>query len=101
MNIQIEILVVLAIIVVIIIFSFLMFITKWYKLWRYKPENDKGRRAEESRRSLQRNVLPRGRVLQTEPSNNIRKDYVSPRETSSSNGKVSNPFTRFQNVSRY
>jgi len=101
MNIQIEVLVVLAIIGVIIIFSFLMFLIKWYKIWRYKPENDKGRRAEESRRSLQGTVLPRGRLLQTEPSNNIRKDYNSPRETSSSHGKVGNPFTRHQIISRY
>ena len=101
MDVPIEILVVLAIIFVVVVFSFFMLVTKWYKLRRYKPENDKGRRAEESRRSLQRDVLPRGHILQAESFNNPRKDYNSPRETSSSHGKVSNPFTRLQNVSRY
>jgi len=45
----IEVIVLLAIIGLVILWSMFMFITKKIKLWRYKPENDKGKLAEESR----------------------------------------------------
>ena len=59
----IEVIILLAIIGLVILWSMFMFITKKIKLWRYKPENDKGRLAEESRG---RNRL-QGVVLSTTP----------------------------------
>jgi len=54
-----------------------MFITKQFKLRRYKPENDKGKLAEESRRrsGLQGTVLPtspeRSNILPTTPIGSV------------------------------
>ena len=45
----IEVIVLLAIAGLVILWSMFMFLTKKIKLWRYKPENDKGKLAEESR----------------------------------------------------
>jgi len=92
MNIPIELLVVFAIIFFVMFWFFLMFIFKKIKIWRYKPENDKGRRAEESRRAglanIQRPILPEGRsVFQTTSSNSSGKDSPSIR-------KSRNPFRR-------
>ena len=56
----IEVIVLLAIAGLVILWSMFMFLTKKIKLWRYKPENDKGKLAEESRgrNRLQGVVLP-------------------------------------------
>ena len=68
-----------------IIFSLIMFLTKFIKLRRYKPENDKGRCAEESRRRelavVQRPILPEGRnILQTTDVSPIRQNSPSTRK---------------------
>jgi hypothetical protein len=92
MDIPIELLIVLAIFIFIIFWFFLTFILKQIKLWRYKPENDKGRSAEESRRAgfagLQRPVLPERRsVFQAAIPD-------TSGENSSSTRKIVNPFRR-------
>lgn len=59
MNLPIEVIVIFVLMGFFILWELIAFITKKIKLWRYKPENDKGRRAEENRRSgFQRPVLP-------------------------------------------
>mgnify|MGYP001590098967 FL=1 len=72
--------------------SFLMLITKWFKLWRYKPENDKGRNGEENRRrlaSIQRPVLPERRSVFSPTSSSVpRQDSRSTRESSSGTRKL-------------
>ncbi|MFA6201203.1 MAG: hypothetical protein WC679_12445 [Bacteroidales bacterium] len=100
MNIPIELLVLMAIIVFIMFWYFLMFILKRIKLWRYKPENDKGRRAEEARRtglaSIQRPLLPERRsILPTAIVDPPRENSNSIREPSNSDGRTfKNPFRR-------
>lgn len=104
MNLPIEILIFLIIICLLIFWSLLMFTTKKYKIWRYKPENDKGKRAEESRRAgragrefigIQRPFLPERRsVFQATSSSDINEDFTSNGKTSSSNGRPSNPFQK-------
>ena len=77
MNIPIELLIVLALFVICGLLGVFLFISKYFKIWRYKPQNDKGRLAEESRRGsgLQRNVLPtsskRFNLLPTAPIDSV------------------------------
>jgi hypothetical protein len=99
---MIEILVLYLIVGFIILWNSWMFLSKKIKLWRYKPENDKGRRAEEFRRnaSVQGTLLPeRPSVFQTATPSLARQDSSSPRETSRSDGETvfrrrRNPFKR-------
>jgi hypothetical protein len=75
----IEVIIFLVIVGLVIFWSMLMFITKKFKLWRYKPENDKGRLAEESRgrTRLQGVVLPTSpkgfKLLPTAPIDTVGK----------------------------
>jgi len=99
MNLPIELLVFLFIIGFVILWFFLMLITKYWKLWRYKPENDKGRRAEEGRRNrlagVQGSVFSERRsVFQATNPNPSRQDSPSGRTPSSSSKTISNPFRR-------
>jgi hypothetical protein len=105
MNLAIELLVALIIIGFIILWVCLMFITKLWKLWRYKPENDKSRRAEESRRRfigdgrVQRVVLPERRsLLQTTAPFKSENDSGSVGKIDNSVGEtgrsIRNPFKR-------
>lgn len=99
MNIQIELVVFLFIIGVVILWSILMFVHKKIKIWRYKPENDKSRRAEENRRSgladLQRPVLSQRRsVFPSADFSSLRQDSNSDREERRGNGNSSNPFLK-------
>jgi hypothetical protein len=94
MNIAIELLVLVAIVIFILFWFFLMTLIKYVKIWRYKPENDKGRRAEESRRltNLQRPVLSERRVLLPPPAPiEAGRSEDLPRATSNS---IRNPFKR-------
>lgn len=82
---MIEVLVILGVIGVFLLGSLLLFITKFIKLRRYKPENDKGRCAEESRRreltAIQRPVLSEGRnILQTTDISPLGQDSTSIRK---------------------
>jgi len=109
MNIPIEIIIVFVVIVYFLFWTLLMFIIKYSKKRRYKPENDKGKLAEESRRkgggsretgntnltSIPRPVLSQRRDLfQTTTSNTVGKDESSNGETSRSIRKPINPFLR-------
>lgn len=111
MNIPIEVLVIIAVVLFLFIWGFFSFLFKYIKLRRYKPENDKGRKAEESRRSelrssgiageyqaiergdtavkgLQRPLLPEGRgLLQAAKFDSNGQNSRSPR-------KATNPFLR-------
>lgn len=77
-----------------------MFISKKIKLWRYKPENDKGKRAEESRRcgGLQRTLLPtsseRFDILPTASVDIVGEIKSIIRKTGDSSRKTTNPFLR-------
>ena len=105
MDIPIELLVLLAVIFCIGFFMLFMYFNKQIKLRRYKPENDKGRQAEEARRREGRIGEPIG-VLQTKPiipeqslrdaTNNkfVSKIGGSERKTSTSHGRAKHPFFR-------
>jgi len=98
MEISIEVLAIGLPIIVGILFYFFLTLIKYIRLWRYKPENDKGRRAEEYRRSrgIQTSVSPKGRsIFQVSTATRTGGDKSSVRDTSSSNAKViRNPFRR-------
>jgi hypothetical protein len=97
---------------IIILWSILMLIHKKIKIWRYKPENDKSRRAEESRGRLQGSVFPskrgvlaapheRYKLLPTASSDIVRtikysigKERDSIREERNSNGDTRHPFKK-------
>ena len=111
MIIDIEIIVVGAIMLVVILWFIWFKFTGWRNKWRYKPENDKGRKAEEKRNEGRReesfrreptiekpdsrnevfNTTTRPTVLQTPKT-------VVTRKTNNGNGKVGkqfrNPFRR-------
>jgi hypothetical protein len=81
----IEVVIFIGIIGVFLLGSLFLFITKFIKLRRYKPENDKGRCAEESRRRelavVQRPVLPERRdILPTTDVSPPRQDSTSSRK---------------------
>lgn len=101
MDIAIELIVFLAMGFVLITWFVWDFVTTKFNIRRYKPENDRGRKAEEQRiadratestriadeLSRERNVEQRG-VLQTTSSESIGGNKTSPRSI--------NPFTRFR-----
>lgn len=99
---MIEVLILYIIVGLVVLWYLFMFLTKRWKLWRYKPENDKGRRAEESRRSagIQGTLLPKRRsVFQTTTPSLIRQDSHSLRDSSrgdeeehDGDGEIINPF---------
>jgi len=81
----IEAIVIIGILGVFLLISLFLFITKFIKLRRYKPENDKGRCAEESRRrelaTIQRPVLLEGRnILPTTDVSSLGQDSTSIRK---------------------
>lgn len=96
MKIAIELLIILAIFIFVMFWFSLMFVLSKIKLWRYKPENDKGRSAEESRRrqssNIQRPILYERRVLLPPPAP-LKAGRIEslPREASHS---IRNPFKR-------
>lgn len=108
MIISIEFFVFLLIVLFIILWLLIDKITRKIKLWRYKPENDKGRSAEEWRkringqdRTIRKTESDIARI--TEPAERSLlqdADTVTVRQTSSGNGTNgrkffnSNPFTR-------
>lgn len=84
MSIPIELLVFFALIGFTILFFLIITITKIIKLWRYKPENDKGKLAEDARRRLADIQRPapveRRSILPTSNSGNVRQNSSSPRK---------------------
>jgi len=95
MRILIELLVFVVLIGVLLLWGILMFVFKKIKLWRYKPENDKGKLAEEERSRgsrFQRTILPtpskRPNLFPTTPVNPIGETKPNIGKTSRSNGKL-------------
>ena|SRR3990167_11100198 len=101
MNLPIEILMILVVIGFGGFMALIMSISKKIKLRRYKPENDKGKLAEDSRKrgfgDVQRTTLPQRRSLfQTTDNNPVVKNDGSDGKTGGSIRKVvpRNPFIR-------
>jgi len=83
-----------------LLFWFLLFLIKQWKIWRYKPENDKGKQAEDRRigegvTDIQRTQFPKRRsVFQTPITSRTIGDKNSTSKSSRINGSSSNPFRR-------